>query len=290
MSIRKVEPFAGAMWVIDGIKLWWRDVRGFLLYGALLGALSMLPHLLAGMGMPVAGVVQFLALLASALVVMALFYAAREADEGRGAGPMQLARILQDGKTGRLLIGVLGPQLLAMLLVGGLLGWIVGVEEFEKFLKTIQTLQTRGPGEIAPDAMAGLPLGAIALWFIVAIAAVIAIGLLTFTLLPDMIFGDLSFVDALKRSVRACLSNLPAMLFFTIAIAAVGAVAIAVAFVLTGVLIALLGQSIGILALDAIFVALLVPISSNAIYVGWKRLLGPSNDAPASTPKDRVAM
>ena len=62
---------------------------------------------------------------------------------GRSAGPAQLLRVLQDGKTGRLLIGVLGPQLLALILVGALLGWIVGAEEFERFAKTMQELQTR---------------------------------------------------------------------------------------------------------------------------------------------------
>jgi hypothetical protein len=290
MSSRNVGPVAGAMWVIDGIKLWWRDARGFLLYGAWLGLLGMLPRLLSGMGMQVTVIVQFLTLLASALVVLALFYAARETDEGRGAGPAQLMRILQDGKTGRLLIGVLGPQLLAAVLVFALLGWIVGVEEFENFMKAMQRLQANGPGAIAPEALAGLPLGAVMLWFVVAIAAVIAIGLLTFTLLPDMIFGDVSLFDALKRSVRACLQNLPAMLMFTLAIAAVGAVSMALAFVFGGVLILLFGQIAGALGLEAIFVALLVPISTNAIYLGWKRLLGPNNDTPAPMPKDRVAM
>lgn len=291
MSIRTVEPFAGATWVIDGVKLWRRDPRAFGFYGLWLGVLGILPSVVAGAGMQIAALVQFVSLIASSLVVLALFYVAREVDEGRGAGPGQLFRALQGGKAGRLLIGVLGPQLLALMAIGLLLSWLVGFEEAERFANTIQELQAGGAGAITPDALAGLPLGGILLWIAAAVAVVIAIGLLTFTLLPDMIFRDVGLLAALGRSVRACLRNLPAMLLFAIAMCVVGVVAMMTVGVVGILLVPLLGQALAGLALNAIFVALLAPISTNAIYLGWKQLLGPDDNANAAPPPtDRVAM
>ncbi|MCC7247908.1 MAG: hypothetical protein IT473_04715 [Lysobacter sp.] len=292
MSIRKVEPFAGAAWVIDGVKLWWRDPRGFGLYGLWLGVLGILPSLMAGAGTQIAALVQFIALIASALVVLALFYVAREVDEGRGAGPGQLFRALQGGNAGRLLIGVLGPQLLALLVVGMLLGWLVGFEEAERFATTMQELQAGGAEAVTPEALSGLPLGGIVLFVGAALATVIAIGLLTFTLLPDMIFGDVGLLAALGRSVRTCLRNLPAMLLFAITMCIVGAIAMVVVGVFGMLLVPLLGQAGAGLALNAIFVAVIAPISTNAIYLGWKQLLGPDQNANAAStpPTDRVAM
>ncbi len=292
MSIRTVEPFAGAAWVIDGVKLWWRNPRGFAFYGLWLGVLGILPSLMAGVGMQIAALVQLVALIASALVVLAMFYVAREVDEGRGASPAQLFRALQNGKAGRLLIGVLGPQLLALVAVGMLLSWLVGFEEAERFAKALQEIQAGGAEAITPDALSTLPLGAIALWVGAAIAVVIAIGLLTFTMVPDMIFGDVGLPAALGRSVRACLRNLPAMLLFTIAMSVVGALAMVITGAFGMLLVPLLGQAAAGLFLNAIFVALLAPISTNAIYLGWKQLFGPDGDANATStpPTDRVAM
>jgi hypothetical protein len=290
MSIRNVEPFAGATWVIDGVKLWWRDPRGFGLYGLWLGVFGVLPRVMAGAGMQIAALVQFVALIASALIVLALFYVAREVDEGRGAGPAHLFRALQGGKAGRLLIGVLGPQLLALIVIGALLSWIVGIEEAERFANSLQTILAGDASAITPEALSALPLFDIVLWVGAAIAVIVAIGLLTFTLLPDMIFGDIGLFSALDRSIRACLRNVPAMLLFTIAMIVVGALVMVVTVAFAMLLMPLLGQALAALLLDVMFVALLLPISVNALYLGWKQLLGPEGDGDAAPPTDHLVL
>jgi hypothetical protein len=292
MSIRKVAPIAGAMWVMNGVKLWWRDLRGLGFFGALLGVLGILPNLLAGAGgaasAGIVGVIQFVSLIASALVVLALFYAAREVDEGRSATPAQLARTLQDSRTGRLLAGVLLPQLIAMVLCMLLLGWIIGFEEFERLVKSLQDLQTNAKA-MTPEALATLPIGRFMLWLVLALGVVVLIGLLTFTMLPDMIFGDTGFGSALRRSVQACLANLPAMAMFTIAMTVLGTGLLALMGSLSLILIPILGQLGAGLAINALFVSILIPISTNALYLGWKEMLG-AGESVISPPTDRVAM
>lgn len=289
MSIRKVPPIAGAMWVMNGVKLWWRDLRGLGLFGALLGVLGILPNLVAGAGSGATAVFQLISLLASALVVLALFYAAREVDEGRSATPAQLARTLQDGRTGRLLAGVLLPQMLAVAVCMLLLGWIIGFEEFERLVTSLQALQTDAKA-MTPEALVGLPIGRFLLWMAVALCVVVVIGLLTFTLLPDMIFGDSSFGSALRRSVQACFANLPAMAMFTIAMTVLGMGLLALMGPLSLILMPILGQLGAGLAINALFVSILIPISTNALYLGWKEMLGADGDAGAAPPTDRVAM
>ncbi len=289
MSIRKVAPIAGAMWVMNGVKLWWHDLRGLGFFGALLGVLGILPNLVAGAGAGATAVFQLVSLLASALVVLALFYAAREVDEGRSATPAQLARTLQDGRAGRLLAGVLLPQLLAVAVSMLLLGWVIGFDEFERLMTSLQELQTN-PNAITPEMLATLPIGRFMLWLGMALGVVVLIGLLTFTLLPDMIFGDTGFGSALRRSVQACLANLPAMAMFTIAMAVLGMGLLALMGPLSLILLPVLGQLGAGLAINALFVSILIPISTNALYLGWKEMLGADESVAATPPTDRVAM
>lgn len=288
MSIRKVPPIAGALWVMNGVKLWWRDLRGLGFFGALLGVLGILPNLVAGAGAGAVAVIQLASLLASALVVLALFYAARDVDEGRSATPAQLARTLQDGRTGRLLAGVLLPQLIAVAVCMLLLGWIIGFEEFERMMTSLQQLQTT-TNAITPEMLAALPIGRFMLWVALALGVVVVIGLLTFTLLPDMIFGDTGFGSALSRSVQACFANLPAMAMFTIAMTVLGTGLLAMMGPLSLILIPILGQLGAGLAINALFVAILIPISTNALYFGWKAMLGADGDAVAA-PVDHVVL
>jgi hypothetical protein len=288
MSIRKVAPIAGAMWVLNGVKLWWRDLRGLGFFGALLGVLGILPNLVAGAGAGAVAVIQLVSLLASALVVLALFYAAREVDEGRSATPAQLARTLQDGRTGRLLAGVLLPQLIAVAVCMLLLGWIIGFDEFERMMASLQELQTT-TNAITPEMLAALPIGRFMLWVAVALGVVVVIGLLTFTLLPDMIFGDTGFGSALGRSVQACLANLPAMAMFTIAMTVLGMGLLALMGPLSLILIPVLGQLGAGLAINALFVSILIPISTNALYLGWKEMLG-ADESAAAAPMDHVVL
>jgi hypothetical protein len=290
MTHRTVEPIAGAMWVLNGIKLWWRDPRGLGFFGLLLGVLGILPNLAGILAPSLMMAMQMVSLLASALVVMALFYAAREVDEGRSATPAQLARTLQAGKTGRLLAGVLLPQLAVLVLCTLLLVWMVGVEELQTLGQLMQDLQAGKPMP-APEALAALPFGRFLLWIIAALGVLIAVGLLTFTLLPDMLFGDVGLLRALQRSVRTCLSNLPAMVVFAIAMTLFGASLIVILPPLGIVLMPLFGQFGAGLMLNAVFIAILMPIVTNALYLGWKQLLGPHDGGDAvAAPSDRVAM
>ncbi len=293
MSIRKVEPIAGAMWVVNGIKLWWRDLRGLGLLGLLLGVIGIVPQMVIGAGAGVAAVVQLFGLLVSALMVLALFYAAREVDQGRSATPAQLAHVLQSGKVGQHLAGVLLPQLLAVAVVMLLLGWIIGFEEFERLAQSLQTLQQTiqtDPNAVTPEALMGLPIGRLILWLGLALGVVVAIGLLTFTLLPDMLFGDADFGTALQRSVRVCLANLPAMIVFTFAMLFLSACILGGMGPISLVLMAVLGPVGASLAINALIVAVLIPISINAMYLGWKQLFGAEDGNHVSPPADRVAM
>ncbi len=288
MSIRTVEPLAGAMWVVNGVKLWWRDLRGLGFLGLLLGLVGISPNLAAVAAPQLAMPVQLLSLLGSALIVVALFYAAREVDEGRSATPAQLQRALQTGNTGKLVAGVLLPQLAVLMICGMLLVWIVGLEDLEKLAALMQDMQAGKPMP-QPAALAALPIGRFMLWFAAAGIVLVIIGMLTFTLLPDMIFGGTPFFSALRRSVGVCLNNLPAMIVFALTMLFLCACMLGLMGPISLFLLAVLGPVGASLAINVLFVAVLVPISTNALYLGWKQLLGTQSDSVAP-PTDRVAM
>jgi hypothetical protein len=291
MNLRNVDAIAGATWVVNGIKLWWRDPRGLGFFGLLLGLIGILPNLVALLAPALLVPIQMLSLLFSALIVVALFYAAREVDEGRSATPAQLLRVLQAGhKTGRLIAGVLLPQLAILVVCTFLLVWMVGVEEIEKLGRLFQEMQAGKPIP-TPEALAEHAIGPFLLWLGVSIAVMAAVGLLTFTLLPDMLFGDVGLFRALQRSIRVCLANLPAMLMFAIAISILAASLVVVLPPIGLLLMAVFGQLGAGLLLNVIFIGVLTPIATNALYLGWKQLLGPQGGGDTTTlPSDRVAM
>lgn len=294
MSPRNVDAIAGIAWVVNGIKLWWRDLRGLGALGLMLGFVGIVPNLAAALAPPLAFLAQMLSLLVSVAVIVALFYGAREVEAGRSATPAHLLRSLQPGpKTARMVAGVLLPQLAMLVLCGMLLVWIVGVEEMEKLVKLMQDMQAGKPMP-PPQALADLAIAQFMLWLAAAVAVILIVGLLTFTLLPDMLFGDVGLFRALQRSVGACLANLPAMAMFAIGITLLGASLLAFLSPIGFMMMPIFGQFGAGVLLNMLFVGVLTPIATNALYLGWKQLLGPQSGngetATPPPPSDRVAM
>ena len=281
MDVVKLPASAGAEWLLGGFALLRRSPLGLGLLGAIFGALAaIVGH--AGLANPMWMMpLQLLMALLGPLLVAGMVWAAREVDQGRAASPAHLLRGLQDGKAGRLLMTLL-PQVAAGLLAVLLLLIVVGPGELQKLLDVVERAQ--GQPRPDPSLFAGLALGRFWLWLLLALAVGILAGFFNFTAIPDMMFSGAGALDAMMRSFRACLRNLPAMLvFFVLLIIAVIALSIASALV-GGLLNLVAGQALSQFLLQVLLMAVLMPVVTGAMYVAWKRMVAgqPAERLPAS--------
>ncbi|HZH42520.1 MAG TPA: BPSS1780 family membrane protein [Lysobacter sp.] len=277
-EIRKVPPSAGAEWLLGGFGLLARSPFGLGTLGMIFGALGLLSALAAQGGQNALGMaLQLLFVLIGPLLLAGMVYAAREVDEGRSAAPAHLLRGVRDGKAGRL-IGTLIPQFAAMVVLIALLIVVVGPTELQAMAEVLQKLQ--GQANPDPALVSQLPLGRLMLWLLLAVAVGVVAGFFTFTAVPDMMFGDVGLFAAMRRSFRACLRNLGALLvFFLLTVIAVFALNIAV--VLLGLLVQYLaGETAMTVVVQLAMMAVLMPVMTGAMYVAWKQMLGPGADAP----------
>ncbi len=280
MTIRTLSPLDGAEWVVGALRLLRRDPVGLGQLGLMFASIATAPSLLAQVVPALALPAQLLLMLGGPLILAGMIYAAREVDQGRSASPSQLLRGLQEGKAGRLLAGVLLPQLMVTVICVALFGAIIGSEELVKIRELVQQAQTQGI--ISPEQLQQVPLAHLLLWSGLVIVVAAIAGLLTFTVLPDMMFGDIRLIPATARSCRACLRNLPAMLVFAMVMGALLLVLTMAALALATVVGAIAGDLAMSLTLNLLMLSSMGPIFTCAMYVGWKQLLG--DDASTDGP------
>lgn len=283
MEIRKVPASAGAQWLLDAFRLVQKSPTGYGLLVLTYAALALAVGFAVTALPDIAYVVQALFFVIGPLLVAGMIYAAHEVDEGRGATPMHLLASLRSGKAGRVLTTLI-PQVVVAVAVLLLLYAILGKEDIEAFaaLMTKLEAQAQTGGQVDPQLLAEMPIGRLLLWLMLALALVLISIPLTFTVLPDILFGDVSLWPAMKRSFAACLRNLPAFLT-CLAMGFVVLMAVSIGFgILMGVLQFLLGPTammIGNVLLQSVFVCLF----AGTMYFAWKQMLGGGNDAATTT-------
>lgn len=279
-EIRKVPASAGAEWLLGGFRLLARSPFGLGTLGIIFGALGLLSALASQHGQSAVGMaLQLVFILTGPLLLAGMIFAAREVDEGRSAAPGHLLRGVREGKAGRL-IGTLLPQFAALFVLGLLLILMIGPTGVQEMAEVLQKLQ----GQVNPDPalVAQLPVGRLMLWLLLAMVVGVVAGFFTFTAVPDMMFADVGLFAAMKRSFRACLRNLPAMLVF-FALTLIAMVALNFAVLVLGLIARFIaGETAMLVVVQLAMMAVLMPVLTGAMYFAWKHMVGPNGSASAS--------
>ena len=284
-DVRKVRPSAGAEWLLGGFGLLRRSPFGLGLLGALFGLLAVVLGMVATSSPGLVLLQQLVMMLLGPLLVAGMVWAAREVDQGRGANPGHLLRGIQDGKTTRLWATLL-PQIAAGMVAVLLLFVVVGAADLQKLVTVVE--QAQGQADPDPSLFAGLPMGKLMLWLVVAVIVGIVAGFFTFTAIPDMMFRDARAFDAMKRSFRACIANLPAMVVFFVLLL-IAAIAITLVVQLVGFVVRLVaGDSAMLFVSQVLTMAVLMPVVTGAMYHAWKQMVAGEGAVPGAVRGDAV--
>ncbi len=284
-DVRKVRPSAGAEWLLGAFGLLRRSPFGLGLLGALFGLLAVVLAMLTMSSPSLMLLQQLVMMLLGPLLVAGMVWAAREVDQGRSANPGHLLRGIQDGKATRLWATLL-PQIAAGVAAVLLLFVVVGPGDLQKLVVAVE--QASGQANPDPSLFAGMPLGKLMLWLVMALAIGILAGFFTFTAIPDMMFRDARAFDAMKRSFRACLANLPALVVFFVLLL-IAALAISMLVQLVGFLVRLAaGDTAMLFVSQVLMMAVLMPLVTGSMYFAWKQMVAGQNDAAESARSEAV--
>lgn len=280
--INRVPASAGAEWLVESFRLLRRSPLGLGLLGAIFGVLGLLANLaVQGGAVTLAMLLQLAFILAGPLLLAGMIFAAREVDQGRGATPAHLLRGLQEGKAPRLLATLL-PQVAAMGVALVLLFAMIGPAQLEALAAAMQEAQ--GQARPDPAVFDGLPVGRLALWFLLVLAIGVIAGFFNFTALPEMMFSDRGALASMLQSFRACLRNLPALLLFFVLLVIAAVVLNFGVMLVAAVVGALLGPLAMQVVVQVLVMAVLMPVVTGAMYMAWKQLHGAPAGAAAAPP------
>lgn len=285
-DIRKVPASAGADWLLTGFGLLKRAPLALGSLGILWAVGTSLAMSLA-MQVPVLWTpVQFVLLLAGPLFMGGLLWAVREVDEGRAARPSHLLEGLREGRAPHLLVAVL-PQVVAAVLLGSLLLVLIGGPEgLQKLSEVMLKLNEMSQSGQQPDPaqiealVSTLPAARLLLWLLLFVVVLVALPLALFMMLPQVMFERAGGWQALRRSLRACLRNLPAMgVFLVLSFIALFVIYFAVMIVALVVSV-VAGQAAAVALAQLLLMAVLMPVFGGATYAAWKQMLGPGAAMP----------
>lgn len=284
-DVRKVRPSAGAEWLLGGFALLRRSPFGLGVLGALFGLVAVVLGMAAMTSPGLVLLQQLVMMLLGPLLVAGMVWAAREVDQGRSANPGHLLRGIQDGKTTRLWATLL-PQLAAGAIAVLLLFVVVGAADLQKLVTAVE--QAQGQTDPDPSLFAGMPIGKLMLWLVVAVLVGIVAGFFTFTAIPDMMFRDARAFDAMKRSFRACVGSLPALVVFFVLLL-IAAIAITLVVQLIGFVVRLVaGDTAMLFVSQVLMMAVLMPVVTGAMYHAWKQMVAGEGEAPVAARADAV--
>lgn len=278
MDARKLPFSAGAEWLLGGFGLLRRSPLGLGLLGAIFGALSAVAAL-AGSGSPaLAAPLNLLVLLLGPILMGGMAWAAAQVDAGRKATPDQLLQGFRDGKALRLL-ALLLPQVALLVVAVVLLFVMVGTEQITALAAAVESAQ--GQTQPDPKLFEGIAMGRIALWTLLLLALGVIASFFTFTAFADVMVGNRGAMDAMRRSLRACLRNVGALLLFFVLVI-VAAVGISIAVQILAMIVRLIaGDAAMQMVMSVLLMAVLLPVVTGAMYLAWKQMLGDAPTAPA---------
>jgi hypothetical protein len=289
MDIRRLPASAGADWLLEAFRLFMKSPMGFAVLGVIYAGLTLAVMAGAQISPAMGGVLQLVFLLLGPLLMAGMIFAAHEVDAGRSAMPGHLMAAIRTGRAGRVLTTLI-PQIAIAALVIGLLYLLVGHENMLKISELVAKIQAQAQTgtQVDPNLLMQLPAGRLFAWMVLTMGILLVTLFLTFTVVPDLMFADVRLVAAMKRSLRACLGNLPAMLvFMALALVVLFAVGIGLGIVM-GILQLVLGPA-GAMVGNALGNGIMICYVAATMYVAWKQMLGGTDAAPPAAPSS-VAM
>ena len=279
-TINKVPANAGAEWLLRGFALLRKAPLALGVLGLIWGLVSLLGVQLMALNASLGLVVQLGLAIMGPLLFAGLLWAAHEVENDRPALPAHLLHALRSERTGSVLSTLL-PQVIAAVALGVLLLVMVGPTQLQQLAEVMVKLQetAQAGGQPDPELMRSLPVGRLFLWMLMLIAAAIAVSLVTFVAVPEIIFGGRSGLEAMRNSFRACVHNLGAMVVFYLLLL-VSLFAITFTVQLLAMMVQLVaGPGIAIWVSNLLMMAVLMPLLAGAVYHAWKQMLGTTEAA-----------
>lgn len=279
-NIRKVPASAGAQWLIDGFALLKASPGGFGLMGVLYGVFAAVIIGMAVLVPQVGFALQALQIIAAPILTGGMVWAAREVAQGRNVGPATFGEPLRQGKVGALLVTLL-PQIVLGLVMAMLLVVLVGVDNMQIIANVMDKMQNAGPGaQPDPALIAALPAGRMLLWLLCVVALAFVLLLMTFVAIPGVMLGGNSGIEALLRSWRAGVRNLPAVLVFAVVLF-ITLIGMTILIAIVGMIVKLVAGEIAQVAVSQlVMMAVLMPVMSGAVSSAWRSMLGQESVPP----------
>ena len=279
-EVRKVPASAGAEWLLGGFGLLRKAPLGLGLMGLIYGLIALLVSMSASRNMSLFMLLELVLVLIGPLLLGGFVFAARSVDHGDGAQPAQLLEGVRSGRTARLL-AMLVPQVVALVVCVLLLVMLVGSNELLQMAQTVEHIQAQATPD--PSLFAGLPVGRLLLWLLLAFVVGIVASFFTFVAVPEVMFTESGALAAMRRSFRACLRNLPALIVFLVLLV-IAVIGLYIAIMIVGVAIKLVAGMVAMqVAVQLLAMMVFMPLVSGAMYFAWKQMLaGDASSAPAS--------
>ncbi|HYM85202.1 MAG TPA: BPSS1780 family membrane protein [Pseudoxanthomonas sp.] len=274
-TINKVPASAGAEWLLGAFALLRKAPLALGVLGLIWGLLSILAVQVMALNVSLGLFVQLALALLGPLLFAGLLWAVREVDEGRVATPAHLFHAVR-GEHALSLLATLLPQLAAALVLGFLLIAMIGPTELQHLAEVVAKLQetAQSGGQPDPELVRSLPVGRLLLWVLMLFAAVIAMSLVTFVAVPDIVFGGNGGFAAMRNSFRACLHNLLAMLVFYVLLF-IALFALSIGIQLLAMVVQLVaGPTAGMWVSNLLLMAVLMPLMAGAVFYAWRQMLG----------------
>ncbi len=266
----KLKAGAGAEWLLGGFGLLRKQPLALGLVGLVFAIISLLPLLFAAIPM-LSLLGQLVVLLLTPVLFGGMVYAAREVDQGRDAQPAQLFQGLREGKA-MALVAQLLPQFAAGIVVIVLLLVLVGPTALQGMMAAME--QGQASQNPDPAMFEGFPLGAFALWMLLALLVGLFAYTFTFLFPAQVMFQGTPPIEAMKRSFRACMANLGAFLVFVVLFMLV-AIGIMLAAQIVGLVIGIFaGQMVASIIAQLLMMAVLMPVLMGAVYFAWRQMIG----------------
>lgn len=274
-TINKVPAGAGAEWLLGAFALLRKAPLALGALGLVWGLLSVLAAHLIALNASLGLFLQLALAVLGPILFAGLLWAAREVDEGRTAMPGHLFHELAGGRVPSLLATLL-PQLAAAALLGLLLIVMIGPTGLQHLAEVMVKLQAtaQAGGQPDPALVQTLPVGRLFLWMLILFVVAIAVSLVTFVAVPDIVFGGNGGFAAMANSFRACLHNLLAVaVFYVLLIIALLAISIGIQLLAMVVQLAA-GPTAGMWVSNLLLMGVLMPVMAGAVYYAWRQMLG----------------
>lgn len=272
--MNKVPASAGAQWILDAFAAF-RATPGPYLMVAGVYALGILVASLLLKSMPQLGMAVLLILtLMQPIFIGALVLGAHGASSGQRPGNDLFQRLHATGTVPQLMLTLL-PQIIAGLLSGLLLYFMVGTQNLSHTMQVLEAIQNN-PQDQA-ELMKELPLAAFGRWALISLVLGLIAAMFTFLAIPQILFNGRRAVEAMRDSFRGVTTNISAavlgFVFFFITV-----MAILVAFmIVSGLISVIAGRGAADLIGSFLQILVLLPLQALITYAAWKSIFGVDN-------------